>query len=357
MLDLRECGKKNGINLNDIADSIQEAVIQAAEKIHPDLRTEPLQADPDGELSAHVEHEQTVDATDTGGEQRVSPHPVEAPAILKSVEPAETAKASNPSNVRRLMGNDDASATQHNPKVPKNKEYMNNRNPRRSTRKHKKWTKYMAYCARVFAKEGSRPLTSECPNLTQDGKPLTYKEAKAGPDVTHWERAEIEEFERLIESGAMRPIDDVEQPTERKRDTTYYNPQTKQKVAADGSVTYRIRGTAGGDKINYHGNVAARTAEMEVVKLLFQAAVSERKHGLGGKVMTADIKDFYLGADLERAEYMRIHLKYIPQAVIEKYKLTKYIRNNSVLFEINKCIYGLPQAGYLSQNRLIQCKE
>ena len=44
--------------------------------------------------------------------------------------------------------------------------------------------------------------------------------------------------------------------------------QKKEKRDADGNITYRIRGTAGEDKIHNDGRVSALTADMPVVKLL-----------------------------------------------------------------------------------------
>ena len=89
-------------------------------------------------------------------------------------------------------------------------------------------------------------------NLSTDGSPLTYSKAKSGPDAERWMQAESEEFDRLIFSQTIRPINLIDQPTDRRRDTTYFNPQTKQKTDTTGNTTYRIRGTAGGDRINYN---------------------------------------------------------------------------------------------------------
>ena len=185
-------------------------------------------------------------------------------------------------------------------------------------------------------------------NLASDGSPLTYRSAKAGPDAAHWLRAEIEEFTRLFASQTMRPIHPVDQPLDRRRDTTYYNPQTKQKRDALGNVTYRIRGTAGGDKIHYDGPTSALTADMPVVKLLLHSVVSE-----GASWMTVDIKDYYLGTPLLRPEYVRIPFRFLPPAVITAHNLQPYVNNDTVLFEITKGMYGLPQAGLLAQQRLI----
>jgi hypothetical protein len=38
---------------------------------------------------------------------------------------------------------------------------------------------------------------------------------------------------------------------------------------------------------------------------------------------------------------------------MDEYGLHSLVHNDAVLFEINKCMYGLPQAGLLSQQRLV----
>jgi hypothetical protein len=72
--------------------------------------------------------------------------------------------------------------------------------------------------------------------------------------------------------------------------------------------------------------------------------------------MTIDIADFYLGTSLpaNRYEYLRIHVDKLPPAIIAQYNLNPLIYNQHVYFEIRKCMYGLPQAGKLTQTRLIQ---
>ena len=61
-------------------------------------------------------------------------------------------------------------------------------------------------------------------NLAQDGSPLTYSKAKAGPDSALWLQAEAEEFDRLFLSQTMQPIHSHDQPANRRSDTTYFNP-------------------------------------------------------------------------------------------------------------------------------------
>ena len=184
-------------------------------------------------------------------------------------------------------------------------------------------------------------------NLDADGSPLRYSTAMKGPNASHWRIAEAEEFDRLFSSGTMHPILPTAQPLDRRKDTTYYNPQCKEKSTPDGGKTFRIRGTVGGDRLKYPGNVSAFTADMDVVKVLLHSVVSDN-----AKWLTADIKDYYLGTPLSRPEYMRIPLSLIPACIIDKHALQPFIYNDRILFEINKGMYGLPQAGLLAQQRL-----
>ena len=213
--------------------------------------------------------------------------------------------------------------------------------PRRKYRQNRHRNRQVNYCNPWLAgKTGwanNITATMDAPilNLDTAGNPLTFAKAVQGPDAQHWRNAEIDEFIRLIEvTETMHAIMPEDQPVERRKDTTYYNPQCKEKIK-DGVKTYRVRGTAGGDRINYPGEVSARTAEMDVVKILLQSTVSDHANW-----MTADIKDFYLMTPLERPEYIRIPLRQLPQTIIDKYSLQRYIHKDSVLFQVNKGMYG-----------------
>ena len=186
-------------------------------------------------------------------------------------------------------------------------------------------------------------------NLSPNGQPLTYRAAKEGPDAAYWEQAEQEEFDRLVLTETMRPVHLADIPSERRADITYYNPQVKEKLNEEQEKIFRVRGTLGGDRLNYPFDVTARTADLDAVKILIHSVVSDD----GGKYMTADVSDYYLGTDLERPEYVRIQLKLIPQASMDKHEWHPYTDRNSVLFEVTKGCYGLPQAGKLAQDKLI----
>ena len=124
----------------------------------------------------------------------------------------------------------------------------------------------------------------------------------------------------------------------------YYNPQCSIK---NGSVK-RVRGTYGGDRTDYTGAVSTNTASLETVMVLLNATVSEP----GAQFTTADIKDFFLMSDLERPEYMWIPMSQIPARIQSAYNVANFVRNDRVLVEITKGIYGLPQASLLAKRRL-----
>ena len=80
-------------------------------------------------------------------------------------------------------------------------------------------------------------------NLAPDGSPLTYAKSIRGDNELHWRQAEIEEFDRLFSSKATKPLYPYEEPTHRRKDTSYYNPQMKEREDAESHRTYIVRGT------------------------------------------------------------------------------------------------------------------
>lgn len=192
-------------------------------------------------------------------------------------------------------------------------------------------------------------------NLTEDGRPLTYQRAKSGPDHLQWSQAEATELRKLIKDyNCMKPIHNFEQPLHRRKDTSYYNPQVKEKKLKDGSIEHRVRGTYGGNIQSYSLPLSAHVAEMEVVKTLLISIASDRANNKYAKFAHFDIKDFYLAAPLPQPEYIRLTKHQLPTEIINEFNLHQYQDNKgAVLFEINKSLYGLRQAGRVSQERLL----
>jgi hypothetical protein len=104
-----------------------------------------------------------------------------------------------------------------------------------------------------------------------------------------WERAKAEEITRLILTGTIFPIPHSLVPQDRwaKNEIVDYNPVVKQKRNDDGTIQYRVRGTAGGNLLDVPYNVSAKTAGLDTVKLLIHSVISG-----DFKWMTIDIADF-----------------------------------------------------------------
>lgn len=111
----------------------------------------------------------------------------------------------------------------------------------------------------------------------------------------------------------------------------------------------RVRFTVGGDKVNYPGNVSTKTADLTTAKILINHTISTP----GARWMCMDIKDFYLNNPMNRYEYMQIPVSQIPKRIMEQYNLEPLIHNGAVYVEIQKGMYGLPQAGKIASDALI----
>ena len=69
--------------------------------------------------------------------------------------------------------------------------------------------------------------------------------------------------------------------------------------------------------------------------------------------MTMDIKDFYLNTPIARYEYMRLRIADMPDDAIKHYNLRdKATPDGYIYCEIQKGMYGLPQAGIIAQQLL-----
>jgi hypothetical protein len=183
------------------------------------------------------------------------------------------------------------------------------------------------------------------------GKPMKYRDLQHTPEAPRWRHADHAEWIRLgDETNTTRFIREDDKPIDRK--ASYYNPQPEIKIK-EGEEVYRIRGTYGGNQGDpYPGDKSAYVADLVTLKLLLNCVVSTPK----AKFMTMDIKDFYLGTPLKVKQYMRVHRKYIPDETIVHYNLQdpSLWKNDHILVEISKGIYGLPEAGKLAQDMLYE---
>jgi hypothetical protein len=181
---------------------------------------------------------------------------------------------------------------------------------------------------------------------TETGKSLKHQEliTKLLYKIK-WMRSTANEISRLYNTNTIRLIRRSDTPKGRK--VTYgsfvvdikYHKEEKE----------RARLTVGGDQIEYPGDKSTRTAALTTVKILFNSVISTQ----GAKFLVIDINNFYLNKPLGRYEYMVINLASLPQETIEKYGLIELSQDGKVYIEIQKGMYGLPQAGILA-NELLQ---
>lgn len=194
------------------------------------------------------------------------------------------------------------------------------------------------------------------------GEALEYRQLINHPKLgKRWNTSAANEFGRLAQGIRDLP----------GTDTIKFIPITA--VPKGRSVTYarfvctlrpqkdeveRTRITVGGNLIDYPGEVTTRTADITTAKLLWNSVLSKRKNNNGhrpkAKFCGFDIKNFYLNTPMERPEYMRVHISLIPQEIIERYNLLDIIHDGYVYIEINKGMYGLPQAGIIANKLLAE---
>jgi hypothetical protein len=186
------------------------------------------------------------------------------------------------------------------------------------------------------------------------GASLEYRDLKLGNNATQWLQGASNEIGRLAQGMPGKP---------NCTNTIHFIPFSN--LPAGRTATYlrivaaykehktekhRIRFTVGGDRVDYGGPVSTPTAELSTVKCHLNSVVSTP----GARYLTADIENFYLNSPMPRYEYMRIPVKDIPDDVMLHYNLAAITHNGYVLVEIQKGMYGLPQAGILAHERLVK---
>ena len=106
----------------------------------------------------------------------------------------------------------------------------------------------------------------------------------------------------------------------------------------------------GGNLINYPDPVTTQMCDLVTFKMHINSTLSWSKQ----KYCGFDVKNFYLNTPMEHPEYKKINLAQIPEEIISKYKLKEKVHTDRYVYiEIQKGMYGLPQAGMLA-NKLLK---
>jgi hypothetical protein len=246
------------------------------------------------------------------------------------------------------------------PRVPPTATYHSRtRNPGRRRRKARKPPPTPTLVPAHPHNTRTRPfLVPASANAVVDpatGASLEYRHLRTGPDAPDWIQAAANEIGRLTNgnpphsthgSQTMHFIAHTAIPPGRR--ATYLRIVAS--IRPQKAEPKRIRFTVGGNLVQYPGKVSTPTADITTAKILFNSVLSTP----AAKFMCIDIKDFYLGTPMARYEYMRIPVPDIPPTILAQYQLAPLIHNNSVTVEIRKGMYGLPQAGILAHDRLVE---
>ena len=130
------------------------------------------------------------------------------------------------------------------------------------------------------------------------------------------------------------------------RTVTYGRIVTK--IRPQKAETHRNRLTMGGNLINLPGDVTTPTADLITSKLIFNTVLSTKN----AKFMCADIANFYLNNPMNRYQYMKLPLDIIPEEIIQQYNLKNLAHKGFLYMEIQKGMYGLPQAAKIANDKL-----
>jgi hypothetical protein len=84
--------------------------------------------------------------------------------------------------------------------------------------------------------------------------------------------------------------------------------------------------TVGGDRIEYPGEVATKTADLVVTKAIINSVCSTK----AALYMDMDIKKYYLGTPLEQYEYARIPINVVPKEIMNEYNLHALVLELSI---------------------------
>jgi hypothetical protein len=192
----------------------------------------------------------------------------------------------------------------------------------------------------------NQPLLTECKPIhghhfansvinPKTGQLQEYKHLIQGPDKELWTTSFANKLGRLAQGvGSHMPtgtetvffINRSQVPTGRKvtygRIVVGIRPEKKE--------THRTRLTVGGNLINYPGNVSTPTADLTTTKVLLNSTVSTP----GARLMTTDIKNFYLNTPLDHFKYKRLSMALLPNEIIRQYNLNDIAQDGYVYLEL-----------------------
>jgi len=158
------------------------------------------------------------------------------------------------------------------------------------------------------------------------GKTLEYRALRQGKHKKVWTGGMCNELGRLAQgwkdkvgTNTIFFIERGQVPQGRK--ATYVKAVCD--IRPHKEETHRVRLTAGGNLVDYPGNVSTPTADITTIKTHWNSVISEPK----ARYMCMDVKDFYLNNDMSRSEFIRIPVEMIPTEFMDAYNLWPLVSN------------------------------
>lgn len=189
----------------------------------------------------------------------------------------------------------------------------------------------------------------------ETGKLMELKELYKTKNGNRWKEGSHRELSRLHTGCSKRGIKGT-------KTIKFITPDEMQKgkiatyarICADFRPSkedpFRVRITVGGDKVQYEGETYTPTADITTAKVLFNSVLSTPL----AKFMNIDIKDFYLETPMDEPEYMWLPRWVFTQEFIDEHDLESKFQGDRILVQIDRGMYGLPQAGRLAYIQLIK---
>ena len=104
----------------------------------------------------------------------------------------------------------------------------------------------------------------------------------------------------------------------------------------------------GGDKLDAYQDVRSPAVGITDTKIHINSTISDTHRG--ARYCTGDLNDFFLCSTMHIYQYMRFHLRYITQEILDEYKITNNFFDSKgyIYLEIRKGMYGLKEAAILA---------
>jgi hypothetical protein len=114
-------------------------------------------------------------------------------------------------------------------------------------------------------------------------------------------------------------------PKDRVKEVTYGSFSCNMKPNKEKKECTRL--TAGGDRINYPEVIGTPTADMTLVKIMLNSAISTK----GARCVMLNVNDFNINTPMKRYEYVRRNISDIPEEIIHEYKLHKLVTKTDTI--------------------------